>query len=81
MTPDRAACALLIVMFLVALVIHGCASPPTARELCAAPPTSRLWDKACEGMYKPRRPPEGLCSDPDGRGLWPNDWDVRCEGK
>lgn len=81
MKPDLAAALLVLAMFVIALMIHGCA-PPTARDLCAAPPVDRkLWDKACHGLYQPRRPPEGLCSDPDGKALWPFEFSVRCKEK
>lgn len=79
MKPDLAAALLVLVMFVVALMLHGCADPGTARNICAAPPVDRaLWNKACEGMYQPRRPPDDLCTDPDGRMLWPFDYAVRC---
>lgn len=77
--PTILACMIFLAMLAVALLMGACASPPTARELCAAPPVDRsLWDHACAGMHQPRRPPEGLCTDPDGRALWPWDWSVRC---
>lgn len=79
MTIDRAVCIGIVILAMIYLA--SCASPPTARELCAAPPTSRLWDKACHGMHQPRRPPENLCSDPDGRALWPFDYTIRCKEK
>lgn len=76
--PTILACAILLAMAVV--MLHGCADPGTARNICAAPPVDRkLWDKACHGLFQPRRPPEGLCSDPDGKRLWPFDWSVRCQ--
>lgn len=77
--PNIMACVILLAMLSVILWMGGCATPPDAHGICAQPPRDRaLWDKACEGMHQPRRPSEGLCSDPDGRRLWPFDWRVRC---
>lgn len=76
--PTILACFIFLAMLMVALLM-GCADPGTARNICAAPPVDRaLWNKACHGLYQPRRPPEELCSDPDGRMLWPFDYAVRC---
>jgi len=79
--PNILACLIVLAMAAVTRWMGGCSSPPDARNICAAPPVDRaLWTKACEGMFQPRRPPEGLCTDPDGRQLWPFDWAVRCKG-
>lgn len=69
-------------LVVLALMLVGCTTPPDAHAICAQPPRDRaLWDKACAGMHQPRRPPEGLCSDPDGRRLWPFDYTIRCKEK
>lgn len=76
------------IMMLVLLLGSGCAAlegleitrPPSAREICAEAPKDRaLWDKACAGLYQPRRAPADLCNDPDGRHLWPGAWWLTCE--